>query len=188
VSERDGGELRRQLQHLEGLLREMEDGPESPARARARGIVQAVLELHAEALRRMTGMVATAASSGPALLDAFAGDPAIAGVLLLHGLHPLDLESRVRGALEALTPALQGHGVRVAAVAISDVAVRIRLERDPGRGGLPAGALRARLEDAIVAVAPDASTIDVEVPAEPPTFVPLEHVRLRPRPPEPPPR
>jgi len=168
------------LERLERLIREMEAGPESPVRARARALVRAVLELHAGALRRMLDAVATDGAR-PALLEAFARDPEVAGVLLLHGLHPLDLESRVRAALDALAPALRGQGARVGTVGVAAAAVRIRLEREPGSAGPPAAALRARVEEAIVAAAPDASTIDVEVPEAPAAFVPLEQVRLRAR-------
>ena len=173
----DGWE--RGLQRVEQLIREMEEGPESPVRARARDIVRAVLDLHADALKRMMEGVAASDGSPEALLDTFARDPQIAGVLLLHGLHPLDVESRVRGALDALTPSLREHRVRVAALTIADGNVRVRLERGPGHGGSAATALRAQVEDAIVAAAPDAATIDVEVPAETLAFVPVEQVRLR---------
>jgi hypothetical protein len=182
VSEPDDGGLPGRLQHLERLIREMEEGPESPARARARRIVQAVLDLHAEALGRIVKVVTTA--RGRDLLDDFARDPHIAGVLLLHGLHPLDLDARVHGALDALAPILRGHGVRVAAVATDETAVRVRLEREPGSGGPPAGTLRGRIQDALAAAAPEATTIEVEVPEAPAAFVPVEQVRLRPRTPE----
>ena len=182
MSERDDG-LQQRLQRLERLIHEMEDGPESPARARARGIVQAVLELHAEALARIMTLVATAGGPRWALVDGFVRDPQIAGVLLLHGLHPLDLRARVHGALDTLASTLRAHGVRVAAVAIDEAAVRVRLEREPGHAGAPATTVRGRLEEAIGAAAPEA-TIDVEVPEAPAAFVPVEQVRLRPRTPE----
>jgi hypothetical protein len=123
--------------------------------------------------------VAASDGSPATLVDTFARDPHIAGVLLLHGLHPLDFESRVRGALDALTPSLREYRARVAALTITDGNVRVRLERGPGHGGPAATALRAQVEDAIVGAAPDAVTIDVEVPAESLAFVPVEHVRLR---------
>jgi hypothetical protein len=157
----------------------MEEGPETPVRARARDIVRAVLDLHGDALKRMMGEVAAGHASPQALVDAFAHDPQIAGVLLLHGLHPLDLESRVRAALAALAPSLQKQFARLAAVTITDGTVRVRLERGAGHGGPAAAPLRAHVEDAIVAAAPDAVTIEVEVPPESLAFVPVEHVRLR---------
>jgi hypothetical protein len=181
VSEPAPRDLDRQLQHLEGLIREMEDGPESPARARAREIVRAVLDLHAAGLARMLDAVAADAEAGRRLLDAFARDPLVAGVLLLHGLHPLDLDTRVHGALAALEPELRTQGARVSLVSLVEGAVRLRVEREIGRAGLPAAALRSLVEQALVAAAPDAVSVVVDMPEDAPrvAFVPVEHVRLR---------
>lgn len=177
-------DLPARLQHLERLIRDMEEGPETPTRARARGMVQAVLDLHAEALRRMMQLVAAADGTHPGLVHELARDPEVAGVLLLHGLHPLEVEARVDAALEALAPTLRAHGVRLASVVAGESAVRVRLEREVGHAARSTAALRARLEDALAAAAPEAATIEVEVPADPPAFVPLEQVRLRARPPQ----
>jgi hypothetical protein len=186
VSERDAGDLRQRLEQLERLIHEMEEGPESPARARARQIVRAALDLHTDALARMLEIVRTGAAAGPALVDALAADPLVAGLLLLHGLHPLDLKTRVRAAVEDLAPVLRGQAARVAFVAVDDGAVRVRVERDAGRAGLPAAALRTRVEESILAIAPDAVSLEIDVPAdaERAAFVPVEQVRLRSRTPE----
>jgi hypothetical protein len=171
VSERD----------LETLIREMEEGPETPARARAREIVRAVLELHAGGLARMIEIVAAGGAT-----EAFARDPAVAAMLLLHGLHPHDLETRVRAAVDDLAPALAQHGASVALVAVADGAVRVRVEREPGRGGVPSAALRGTVEQAVVAVAPDAVEVTIDAPddAARAAFVPVDQVRLRQRAPE----
>jgi hypothetical protein len=80
-----------------------------------------------------------------------------------------------------LAPVLRGHGVRVAEVTTGEAAVRVRLERDPGLGGAPADILRGRIEDAVATAAPEATTIEVEVPGALASFVPVEQVRLRQR-------
>ena len=177
-----GGEpdVTARLRELEGLIREMEDGPESPARARARRLVAAVVELHGTALARLLEVVAAAEVTGPALIDALAREPLVAGVLLLHGLHPLDLQTRARAAIAEAASGLRAHGATLALVGVADGAVRVRLERAPARGGLPPAALRARVEAALVAAVPDAARIEIEGPPDAePTFVPLERVRLR---------
>lgn len=174
-------DLRRQLEHLETVIRELEDGPESPLRARMRELVRGVLELHASGLGRMLALVAEADAAGAALARAFARDPMIGGLLLLHGLHPDDLDTRVRGAVAALAPLLERHGARVERLAIEGGVVRIGLHRAPGRGRLSAEALRAHVEDAVLAAAPDATGLRIDVPddRELAAFVPVEAVRLR---------
>jgi hypothetical protein len=171
------GDLERRLQHLETLLYELERGPESPIRAQARDVVRAVLDFHASGLERMVRCVGSFAS-GPAIMRALTSDPLIAGLLLLHDVHPETLETRVRGAVDALAPALVPEGARVAQLTVDEGIVRVRLEREAGRGGPPAAALRSRVEHALIAAAPDAARIDVDVP-DTMVFVPVTHVRLR---------
>jgi hypothetical protein len=178
VSEGDH-DLQRRLQRLEALLHEIERGPESPARARAREIVRVVLDLHGEALTRIAELARE--HGGAAMLEAFVRDPAIAGALLLHKLHPVPVELRVRGAVEALTPMLTAQGGHVLALEVAGAAVCVSIGRESGAGGLPAATLRARVEDAILAAAPEVTSIDVEFPVDIAGFVPVGEVRLRSR-------
>ncbi len=117
-------------------------------------------------------------ASGPAIVNALTGDPLIAGLLLLHDIHPEKLETRVRAAVDALTPALVPEGARVAQVSVNEGIVRVRLERELGRGGPSAAALRSRIEQALVAAAPDAVGLEIDVP-DTTAFVPVTDVRLR---------
>ena len=82
-----------QMARIEALLDELERLT-PPAASAARELVTLLLELHGAALVRMTGR------AGEELRASWADDPLVAGVLLLHGLHPVDLETRVRQALQ----------------------------------------------------------------------------------------
>ena len=44
----------------------------------------------------------------------------VGGLLMLHGLHPLDLETRVRQALDQVRPYLRSHGGNVELLGVSD--------------------------------------------------------------------
>jgi hypothetical protein len=173
-------DLERQLQKLEAVLGELERGPESPIRAQAREVVRVVLELHASGLQRMLQCIGDSAS-GAAIMSAFASDPLIAGLLMLHEIHPENLETRVRAAVEALEPTLAPQGARVAQLSVADGVVRVRVEREMGRGHLSSGALRSSIEQAIFAAAPDAGGIEVDVPdtVTRGAFVPVTEVRMR---------
>ena len=173
-------DLQDRLQRLEAAIHAMEQGVETPARAHAREIVRGVLDLHASGLARLMQLAADAGAPGAALADRFARDPLIAALLLLHGLHPHDLETRVRAALDGLEPMLQSQGARLALLSLAGGAVRLGLEREGGRGGLSPEALRLRVEQAIVAAAPDAAGVQIDGPATIAAFVPVEQVRMRP--------
>jgi Fe-S cluster biogenesis protein NfuA len=156
----DAREFQARLQRLEVLLQEVERWTDPAAQAHLREIVQAVLDLHAAGLERMLDrMDAT-------VLDACAGEEVVAGMLLLHGLHPLDLEARVQQALEQVRPALRGHGGNVELLGVRDGVVRLRLEGNCH--GCPSSAvtMRQTVEEAILGKAPDVIAVEVEGAAE----------------------
>jgi hypothetical protein len=148
------------LEDLVGQVRSLKD---PAARDAALELVEAVMDLHRTGLERMIEIV------DPAALDEFAKDATVSGILLLHDLHPLDLEVRVRRAVEH--PSLADGQARV--LAVSDGLVRIRVAGDAG--------FEARVRNAVLEAAPDAGEIIVES-ASPPArqaFVPLESLLAR---------
>src|SRR4051794_367861 len=94
------------LERLDGLLREVERVADPAVQARTREIVQALLDLHGTGLERLLEHIDAASEAGPPLIDACARDDVVGGLLLLHGLHPLGVEERVRQALEKVRPYL----------------------------------------------------------------------------------
>jgi len=87
----------------------------------------------------------------------------VGSLLLLYGLHPVDLETRVRGALEKTRPYLRSHGGNVELVDVDESgAVRLRLQGSCH--GCPSSAMTLKLaiEQAIHDAAPDVTSISVE--------------------------
>src|ERR1700693_5941776 len=99
---RNDRDVRQRMERIEILLREAEESADPQTQGRTREIVQTVLDLHGSALERMLETIAEAGAPGLAMIDALARDGLIGSVLLLYGLHPLDLESRVRQALDGV--------------------------------------------------------------------------------------
>lgn len=85
----DVDEFQEKLQRLESLVRQAERLPDPAARGQVREVVSGLLELHAVGLGRLVDHVAAAGAPGEAILGAWAGDDLVAGMLLLHGLHPV---------------------------------------------------------------------------------------------------
>jgi Fe-S cluster biogenesis protein NfuA len=158
--------LPQRLQQLERRLRELESGADTAERDRARELVETVLELHGSALARLLQLIAQAGEPGTEILGKAAQDELVRSVLVLHGLHAQDLESRVVQALAQVRPFLRSQGADVELTAIAEDAVRLRLLQ--GEGGFPASrqTLQAAIEEAICAAAPDACHIEfVDEPA-----------------------
>lgn len=145
---------RQRIAEIESLVAEVERLDDPGARAGARAIVAAILDLHRAALERIVEGAAAAAGTG--LLDRLSRDELVAAVLVLHGLHPVGVETRVRQAAARLRA--RGSDVEVAAVA-GGVA---RLTLGPaGRPGV-AGEQRVEVERAILEAVPDLETLEIE--------------------------
>ena len=93
----------------------------------------------------------------PAILDACAADEVVGGMLLLHGLHPLDLEDRVGKAVEQLRKSLQTSDIDL--VGIEEGVARVRIECIDGASPI---AVRQQIEEAILAFAPELMTVEIE--------------------------
>jgi len=162
-------EARDGVARVETLLEELETLSDPVARERATETVGAVLELYGEGLERIVAQLAERDVDG-VLAEALAGDELVSHLLLLHGLHPIPLETRVLGALEEVRPYMDSHGGGVELLGVEDGIVRLRMQGSCD--GCPSSAMTLKLaiEDAIHKVAPDVESIEAEgaVPEPPP--------------------
>jgi len=156
----DTTDFQSKLARLELLIQQAERLPAS-AREQTREIIQTLLDLHATGLERLLDHVADAGEVSGAIFDACATDDVVSGLLLLHGLHPLCLEDRVRQAIESVQPLLQSHGGNVELIEVEEGVVRVRLEGSCDCASSVA-MLRQAVEEALIARAPDAVAVEIE--------------------------
>src|SRR5215213_887733 len=112
---------------MEALLGEIETLSDPNARSKAAEVVQVLLELYGEGLARMMEVVAQG-EERERTFEAFAGDELVSHLLLLHGLHPLDVETRILQALEEVRPYLQSHGGNVELLGVEGGVARLRMQ------------------------------------------------------------
>jgi Fe-S cluster biogenesis protein NfuA len=155
-------EFRNRIERIESLIHEVEGSSDPEAKARTQQILQAVIELHGTAIERILDAIAGTGEPGRQLIDSLGDDDLVGSVLLLHGVHPLDLESRVRQGLERARPLLRSHGGNVELLSVSDGIARLRLLGSCD--GCPSSAMTLKLaiEQAIYDKAPDVTAIEVE--------------------------
>jgi len=168
-----------QMARIEELVQEIETLPDARARETAAELVQLLMELYGQSLARM---LAIAGGSEINVVDAYGQDPVVSQLLMLHGLHPVDLPTRVERALEKVRPLLHSHGGDVELLGIENGLVRLRLEGSCH--GCPSSTmtLKNAIQEAIYEFAPDIGGLDVAGLAEPRPpagFVPLEAIALR---------
>lgn len=164
-------EFTRRSDRIEELVRRVESFPDPAARAVAKELLQAVIELHGVALERILDRVLDAAGKQPegeAALREIADDDLVSGVLSLHGIHPVALETRVAEALESARPYLKSHGGDVELASVEDGVVRVRLQGSCGSCSSSSETLKNAVESAIYEAAPEVATvIPEELPAPP---------------------
>jgi Fe-S cluster biogenesis protein NfuA len=148
------------IARIEALLDEVEQLGDPAARETATELVQTLLAVYGEGLARMVGHVAE--RDDGTMAATLAGDEVVAHLLLLHGLHPVPLETRVEGALEEMRPYLDSHGGNVRLLGVEDGVVRLQLQGSCS--GCPSSALTLRhgIEEAIHKAAPDVERIEAE--------------------------
>jgi Fe-S cluster biogenesis protein NfuA len=141
---------------LEALLDRLDALPGAAARETATATVQALLALYGEGLARVVERV------GAAQARALAQDELVAHLLLLHGLHPVAVEQRVREALAGVRPYLESHGGDVELLGVAGGVVRLRLHGSCD--GCPASALTLKqaIEQAVLAAAPDVDAVEAD--------------------------
>ena len=151
--------FQRLSQHIERLIARIEAAPDPGVRADALELTRSLMELHGGALDRLMEIVAQAGASGHALMDDFAGDDLVASMLLLYGLHPHDLETRVRKALDRARPLLRSHGGDVELLGVAEGVVRLRLAGSCRSCPSSTMTLKLAIEQAIYEAAPDVTEI-----------------------------
>jgi Fe-S cluster biogenesis protein NfuA/nitrite reductase/ring-hydroxylating ferredoxin subunit len=154
-------EARDRVAKLEALLEGLEALDDPVARDRAMEMVQALVELYGAGLERIVEQVAERDEGGE-LADAMAGDELVSHLLLLHDLHPVPLEARVRGALEQVRPYLESHGGNVELLEIDEDVVRLRMEGSCSGCPSSTATLKLAIEEAIHKAAPEVEEIDAE--------------------------
>jgi Fe-S cluster biogenesis protein NfuA len=111
----------------------------------------------------MLEVVGHSAESGKSIIDTFARDGVVKSVLLLYGLHPVDVKTRVLEALEKMRPSMRLHAGTVSFVGIDEEGmVTLRMEGKSEGCGSSASALKQAVEQAIYEAAPDISGIIME--------------------------
>jgi hypothetical protein len=178
MSDPEDDGLGERLERVEELVHEIERFPDEGLRERAREIVETVLDLHGAALARILEAASGRGDPGRELIEAIASDEIVSSVLVLHDLHPRDLEGRVRAALERVRTGLVLRGARAELLAVGEGAIRVRVVRETAGCGSETPRLKALVEEAVERAAPDAISVEVEVTTAPTkTFIPIERLR-----------
>jgi hypothetical protein len=143
-----------EIQDVDAAVRRIEALVE--AQPESAELVQLLMQVYGEGLSRVLEIAR--AESGAAFIDRLAEDKVVASLLLLHGLHPVDPETRLRKALAKLDRRLEAQQLVLAEM--RDGVAVIRVEHNGG--GSPPPALAEMIERAALDAAPDLKAIEIE--------------------------
>ena len=150
------------MQRIGGLVQEMESIADPAVRAATKGLVQSLMDLHGAALEKALDIVAEAGEPGMSIIDQLGRDSLVSSVLILYGLHPEDLESRVVRAVDRVRPQLRKQGCEVELLGVNAGAIRLRVETGSHTCGSTLKTVQAALEGAMYDAAPDFVSLVIE--------------------------
>lgn len=164
------------MQRIAELVGRLDAVADPEVRAQSRELMECVMDLHGEAFERTFGSIRNAGEAGEDILAALAGDPVVASVLLLYGLHPQDLETRVRQAIEKVRPKLRSYGADAELISTAGGVVRVRVRGVDN--AFAARTVKSAIDEELYAAAPDATSLVVQGLEKfaAPDFVPLENI------------
>ena len=150
------------LPDVDGLIAKIRASTDPETSHAALELVQTIMEFHARGIDRMMEIVSERGDVGWAVIEDFGRDPLVSNLLLLHNLHPLDTDTRVRDALEKVRPYLHSHGGDVQLV--GDAGQTVRLRMVGSCNGCPSSSLTLKnlVEKSIFEAAPEVSSIEYE--------------------------
>lgn len=146
-------------ERVEALLAQLARQGGKAAAGTAEDLVRTLVDFYGAGLTRVVEIIRDA----PELMAALAADPLVESQLILHGLHPLDIDTRIERALDAVRPYLGSHAGGVAYLGVDDEGIA-HLRLDGNCHGCPSSTVTVRttIEEAVLGAAPELGGIEVE--------------------------
>ena len=93
-------DFQKRVQKIGSLVQDLESIADPASRSAAKELVQSLMDLHGTGLERILEMVFESGESGPRIIDELGQDPLVSSLLILYGLHPDELQTRVERKLQ----------------------------------------------------------------------------------------
>ncbi len=149
------------FEQLNILLESVEQHPDEQDRNHVRALVYTMLDLHHGALQRIVEIVSVQ-PHGDATLQELVRDELVQAVLMVHELLPYSIEERIENALETAREQLRTYGAGVEIVSVNNGVALLKLMGSSATANVSTSILKAEIEHAVHAVAPDLLDIEYE--------------------------
>lgn len=155
------------VQKIGSLVHDLETIADPASRTAAKELVQLLMDLHGTGLERVMEIVFESAEGGAQIVDDLGQDPLVSSLLVLYGLHPDDLQTRVERKLKQIVSKLHKMGAEASLVSVSDGQVRVRANVKGHSCGSTARTVQTTVEDSLYEAAPDMNSLVIEGLEEP---------------------
>ncbi len=151
----NSNEFQAHTEQIERLVERVSSLSDSDARTLALDLVQALMDLHGAGLSRMVELLGDSGEAGKKSLATLGDDPVVCGLMVLYGIHPVELRDRVNGAVEKVRPQVQKQGGTVELLEVSEGLVRVSISSSSNGCHSSPDALKQLVEQAIREAAPE---------------------------------
>ncbi|HLJ90181.1 MAG TPA: NifU family protein [Candidatus Angelobacter sp.] len=155
-------EFRQRVHRISHLAGEVDSIADPKTRHATKELVQLLMEFHGAGLERILEIVHQGGNAGERTIHTLGVDPLVSSLLVLYGLHPDDLATRVQKAVEKAQANLKRQGATMSLLSLDAGAVRILLQPGEHTCSSSTDSLRTVVEEAIYEAAPDIASLSIE--------------------------
>jgi len=154
--------MNRHGRRIQEIVAQIDALPNPAARALMQECMESVLNFYGDGIARMIELVKRSGIGGQKAYADLLNDNVVRGLLLIHGLHPHDLATRLRQALDKVRPYMESHGGNVELLSLENDFARLRLEGSCKTCPSSAVTLELAVRQAIEETCPDLAGFEVE--------------------------
>lgn len=147
---------------IQEIVAEIDAMPNPAVRALIQECMESTLSFYGDGIARMLEVVKRSGIGGQKAYDDLLHDNLVRSLLLIHGLHPHDLATRLREALDKVRPYMESHGGNVELLSLENDFARLRLQGSCKTCPSSAVTLELAVRHAIEEACPDLAGFEVE--------------------------
>ncbi len=151
-----------QGRRIQEIVAQIDAMPNPAARALMQECMESVLGFYGDGIARMMELVKRSGIGAQKAYNALLHDNVVRGLLLIHGLHPHDLATRLREALDKVRPYMESHGGNVELLGLENDFDRLRLQGSCKTCPSSAVTLELAVRSALEEACPDLAGFHVE--------------------------
>jgi Fe-S cluster biogenesis protein NfuA/nitrite reductase/ring-hydroxylating ferredoxin subunit len=155
-------ELNRVGRRIQELIETVNEVTDPSSRAILEECLESLLSFYGRGLERILELVEEAGPEGRKVYDSLINDGAVRGLLLIHNLHPVSLETRLLEALDKIRPYMESHGGNVELLSLDSDVAKLRLQGHCKSCPSSAVTMELAIRSAIEEACPDLMGFEVE--------------------------